>query len=349
MKRNLSPYDSVMAWLHHEKGKETFHGETLPEFLAWKSGFKSALIGLLGKRPEQIPLNPEIVETVDMGNYIREKVYFDVDKYSTLSAYILIPKSVYGKTDHQCPAVIAAHGHGRGKLDVCGIARNYKEYAQNIRRLNYAYGVGFVVHNYVVIAPDWRGFGERESPEKWVRKGRDKCNINYLGLGYLGYHLLTLQIWDGMRCIDYLQTRPEVDPNRIGCAGLSFGGTMTTYIAALDDRIKVACISGYLSTMREDALTLRGQANTCGSQYMPGLLTLGDIADVAGLICPKALMVEMGQKDNCFIITDALKAYNHLQTIYRAGGAIDKLDCDIHPGSHAWSGVKAFPWFDRWL
>jgi dienelactone hydrolase len=167
--------------------------------------------------------------------------------------------------------------------------------------------------------------------------------------GYLGYHLLALQIWDGMRTVDYLQSRPEVDPDRLGVAGLSFGGTMTTYLAALEPRLKVACISGYLSTVKGDAMGMRGLGNFCGAQYMPGLLTLGDIPDVAGLIAPKPLLIEMGEQDTCFVIDDMRAAYAHLERIYAAAGASDRLDADIHPGPHAWSGRKAFDWFARWL
>jgi len=173
--------------------------------------------------------------------------------------------------------------------------------------------------------------------------------VNYMAMGYLGYHLLTLQIWDGIRCVDYLQSRPEVDPQRLGIAGLSFGGTMTTYLAALEPRLKVACISGYLSTVKGDAITMRGKGNFCGAQYMPGLLTIGDIPEVAGLIAPKPLCVEMGEQDQCFVIDDAKAAFAHLDRIYAAAGASDRLIADIFPGGHQWSGRRAFAWFEHWL
>ena len=344
--RNLSPYESVWAWIRSERPALSFNGETYEDYVTWRKKFKARLIELLGRFPDRVPLNPEVIESVDMGNYIREKVLYDSDKYTSVVAYVLIPKGIGSE---KRPAILAAHGHGRGKVDVCGIAKDEKEYKQYIAPLNYDYALRFVERGYVVIAPDWRGFGERSSPEDWVRPNRSKCNVNYMAYGYIGYHLLTLQIWDGIRTLDYLQSRPEVDGERIGCAGLSFGGTMTTYLAALDDRVKVACISGYLSTIRGDAMSMRGRANFCGAQYMPGLLTIGDIPDVAGLIAPKPLLIEMGEKDTCFIIEDAKRAYQHLKRIYKAAGVPERLDCDIHPGGHAWSGAKAYDWFERWL
>ena len=82
---------------------------------------------------------------------------------------------------------------------------------------------------------------------------------------------------------------------------------------------------------------------------MPGLLTIGDIPDVAGLIADKPLVIEMGEQDTCFVIDDARDAYAKLETIYAAAGASDRLACDLHSGGHVWSGAKSFDWFARWL
>jgi cephalosporin-C deacetylase-like acetyl esterase len=105
---------------------------------------------------------------------------------------------------------------------------------------------------FVTIAPDWRGFGERTDRDEWVRRpSRDGCNVAYLALGYFGYQLLHLDICDAQKCLDYLQSRPEVDGERLGCMGCSFGGTMTTYVSALDERIKASVIVCYLSTITD--------------------------------------------------------------------------------------------------
>ena len=139
-----------------------------------------------------------------------------------------------------------------------------------------------------------------------------------------------------------------MDPDRIGMIGLSFGGTMTTYLSALDERVRCADIVCYLSTL-EDAIGHRGRGNTCGSQFARGLLTYGDIASVAGLIAPRPCLVEVGELDDCFVKDDALRCYADVERIYAAAGAADKLDLDLHPGGHAFSGAKAFDWFARWL
>jgi dienelactone hydrolase len=219
----------------------------------------------------------------------------------------------------------------------------------HIQGHNYDYARQFVRRGYVCLAPDWRGFGERRPPADWVRSGRDPCNVLYLAYGYFGLQLLALDLWNGMRGIDYLQTRPEVDPARIGCIGLSFGGTMTTYLAARDERIKAAAIVCYLSAVRDDALGHRGLGNFCGSQFLRELLTFGDISTIAGLIAPRPLLVEIGERDRCFVVEDALRCYREVEQTYAAAGAADRLSQDLFDGPHAFSGRLAFDFFARWL
>lgn len=337
--------DSINALLKTEP-RMGFSGSTEKGWESWRTAFREQLLQNLGRFPDRVPLDADIVETSKEDGYTREKVIFDSERFASVPAYVLIPDDL--EDGERRPGILAAHGHGGGKDDVAGIARS-KQDADRIRALNYDYGLELVRRGYVVIAPDWRAFGEREPDIDWVRTSRDKCNVSYLAFGYFGYHLLALDIWDGMRTLDYLQSRHEVDPGRLGMAGLSFGGTMTTYLSALDPRIRVAVISGYISTVRGDALTDRGKGNTCGNQYSPSLLLYGDIPDVAGLIAPRPLLVEMGERDECFVIEDARSAFEHLSRIYRAAGVPERLELDVFPGAHAFSGAKAFDWFERWL
>lgn len=342
--RNLDPFTATMAMVAEHRPRLKCTATTREEWRAWRTAFDAALRANLGKLPDPVPLNAEITERVDCGAYWRERVLFDSTAWDSVPAYVLIPKDI--ADGERRPAVLAAHGHGRGKSDMVG---SVPEDAEALRQLNYDYGSGMAERGYVVIAPDWRGFGERKSPADWVRSGRDGCNVNYMAYGYFGYHLLTLQVWDGMRALDYMASRPEVDEERMGCLGLSFGGTMTTYLTALDARVKVACISGYVSTVAGDAITSRGAGNFCGAQYSPGLLDIGDIPDVACLIAPRPLVVEMGRQDNCFVIDDARAGYAEIERLYEAIGDGDKLAKDEFEGGHQFSGAVAYDWFERWL
>ena len=156
------------------------------------------------------------------------------------------------------------------------------------------------------------------------------------------------QVDDAQRCIDYLVSRNDVDANRIGMIGLSFGGTMTTFTAAIDRRIKAAVISCYLSSIA-DALGERGSGNTCGSQFLFGLRAIGEIADVAGLIAPRPCLVQIGKKDGCFIDRDAMAAFNHLKRIYRGAGASSQLELDRFDGGHEMNVGPAVEFLRRHL
>lgn len=328
--------------------------ESAEQWPVWREQTLARLRAALGPFPEPVPLNAEVVGRHDEGDYTREKVVYDSEAFATVPAWLLVPKDV--RPGDRRPAVLCAHGHGpgqRGKDFVAGVVSpaggDPAEQEAAIQRYNYDYARQLVRRGYVCLAPDWRGFGERRAPDAWVRGNRDPCNVLYLAYGYLGFQLLALDLWDGMRGLDYLQSLPFVDPDRLGLVGLSFGGTMTTLLSAVDERIRCAVISCYLSTVRDDALGHRGRANTCGSQYVPGLLTFGDIATVAGLIAPRPCLVEIGEQDTTFVVDDARRAYADLERIYAAAGCPERLDVDVHPGGHAFSGAKAFDWFARWL
>jgi len=321
------------------------------EWPGWRAAMRFQVRRALGPFPDPVPLNPRVVERYDEGDYTREKVLYDSEAFATVPAWLLVPKNI--RPGERRPGILCAHGHGRGKDDAAGVlpplvSESYEKEKAHLEALNYDYARQLVRRGYVCLAPDWRGFGERKAPAEWVRQGRDSCNVLYLGYAYLGFNLLALDIWDAMRGIDLLQELSSVDPRRIGMVGLSFGGTMTTYVAALDERIKCAVICCYLSTI-QDALDHRGRGNTCGSQFLPGLLTFGNIATVAGLIAPRPCLVEIGEQDTCFIKDDALRCYADVARIYAAAGVADKLDVDVFPGGHAFSGKKAFDWFAKWL
>ncbi len=299
-----------------------FDGRNKQDWEEWRTRFRRNLVKDLGPTPEPLPLEVEVLEHTQLDGYTREKIIFNPDPFSSIPAYILTPDGA--DAENPAPAVLCAHGHGIGKDGAVGVVDDYQK----------QYAVELTKRGFVTLAPDWRCFGERKDRDAWVRRpSRDGCNVAYLAFGYFGYQLLRLNISDGQRCLDYLQSRPEVDRNRLGCMGCSFGGTMTTYISALDHRVKAAVIVCYLSTLT-DALNDRGRGNTCGSQFMFGLRKAGDIADVAGLIAPRACMAQIGSDDMCFIEADALQAFKQVEKIYAASGRSDRLVLDHFQGEH---------------
>jgi predicted esterase len=320
-----------------------FKGKTKADWTAWRKEAQPKFRELLGPFPEKAPLQAEVESSVVDGDLIRERVVFNSEAFMSVPCQVLRPKKM--KSDKKNPAILCSHGHGAFGKDVVAGIRSDDAYTQSIRDYNYNYGEQMAKAGFLTISPDLRAFGERKDGSDPF-PGRDACNVNFIKGALLGIHTLTLNIWDFKCCIDYLETRPEVDKNRIGMMGLSQGGTMTTFTAAAEPRIKAADIIGYVNPWREFAIK---QARVCGSQIVPGIFRYFDTDDIAGLIAPKPLLLEMGIYDNCFPVHDLLKGYAGVKRIYQAAGVADKLWADIHSGPHAFAGNKAFEFFKKYL
>jgi len=282
-----------------------------------------------------------------MDGYVREKLVYRSSPGVRVPAYLLIPDGA--GSGKRRPGILAAHGHGGGKSNVCGIRPARRGDAAWVDQLRYDYAVQAVRHGYIVIAPDWLPFGERSVPAWWCRPGRDPCNIANLAFKYFGRILLTQNIWDGMRAVDLLARHPQVDARRLGVIGLSYGGTMATHLLANDARLRAGVVSGYISTVRGDALGRRGKGNTCGAQAVPDLLSHGDIPEILGLACPKPVLCEMGKKETCFHYPDMQRAYARVRAIYRAARVPEHLAVDAFSDDHRWSGRRAWDWLARHL
>lgn len=321
----------------------SFNGATVEEWSSWRKEANAKLLELLGEFPQPVDLAAEVEYSVEDGDLIRERVVFDSEEFMSVPAIVLRPKHM--KADGSNPAILCSHGHGPyGKDTVAGV-KSSPGHRESIAQANYNYGEQMAKAGFLTISPDLRVFGERrDGPNPFP--GSDPCNVNFVKGAVLGLWTLTLNIWDMKCCIDYLETRPEVDPGRIGMMGLSQGGTITTFTAAVEPRIKAADIIGYVNPW--EGFGIR-RANFCGSQIVPSVYRYFDTHDIAGLIAPRPLLVEMGIYDNCFYIQDLLKGYEGVKRIYEAAGAEDALWSDIHPGPHAFAGNKAFEFFREHL
>ena len=349
-KQSVNAFDVIQGWLKDRQPDCSFDGSTKAHYERWRKAFARHYRRCLGKWPEKVPLNLRVLKSETKGDHIRKKLLYDSSPGVRVPAYLLIPAGL--KRGERRPGILAAHGHGNGKDDIVGITEEGgdAEKIALINQLDYRYALDAVRRGYVVIAPDWCPFGERRPPDEWSRTpGRDPCNVTDLAWLYFGTPLLTQNVWDGMRAVDVLAAHPNVDPGRIGVIGLSYGGTMATHLLINDRRIRAGVVSGYLSTVRGDALNMRGKGNTCGAQHVPGLLLHGDIPDTLGLAVPKPVLFEIGRRETCFHHPDMMRAYRHLLSIYKAAGAADRIDRDVHPNDHMWSGRKAWDWLAKWL
>lgn len=337
---DLSPLGYLRRLYIENTPKYSFEGREVQDWEEWKTAFSGALVRLLGGFPdERCDLAPETPSVEEFEGYVRSRVVITTEPGVRMPCYLLMPKG----GPRPLPGVIAQHGHGRGKDDVAGVWSTQED-EKRIRDDNYDYGLQLVEKGFCVLCPDARAFGERREPEDTARD-RQSCRQVSLNATMLGRTILGLKVHDTIRAIDYLQSLPEVDPERIGMLGLSMGGTITLFAAALEARVKAAVVSGYFCTFADSIMAM----DHCECNYVPGILKLGEMYDVAGLIAPTPLLIESGEKDEIFPIGATKWAFGRLRAIYEAAGAARRLEADFHPDGHRFSGARAFGFLERWL
>jgi dienelactone hydrolase len=252
-------------------------------------------------------------------------------------AFLLVPDGLKKPR----AAILCSHGHGYGMNELVGLnekgePRPYKEGYQH------DFAIQAVKAGFVALAFDQMGFGRRrdidfcKQQNMWNHCEQPSKNALHWGLSMSG-----IRVWDAMRMIDFLQSRPEVDPERIGMVGISGGGLVTEFTAALDDRVKAACVSGYLNRYEACILAI----HHCIDNYVPGLGRLANDDDIACLIAPRPLLIEAGTKDPIFPIAVTQAAIRKLQRCYKVAGVPGALEMDIFDGPHEFSGAKTWTFF----
>ena len=194
------------------------------------------------------------------------------------------------------PAVLCLHGHGRGVDDIVGIR---EDGTMRSRRGGYQkdFALQCVRRGYVVLAIEQIGFGHRrDAAARAARAGSSSCQPAAGAALLLGQTMIGWRVWDAIRSIDYLATRPEVEADRLAVMGISGGGATSFFTAALDHRMKAAVVSGYFCTFRDSIFSIQH----CIDNYIPGILRYAEMYDVAGLIAPRSLFVETGTDDRIF-------------------------------------------------
>jgi dienelactone hydrolase len=329
--RNFSPWFSWMVRL-----QALVQRDPMPDddgaLLAWRERVRARLDELLGPLPERVPLELETVESVACEGYRRHKVVFDTEETMSVPAYLLVPDDRV----EPGPAVLAAHGHGPGKDLVCGLAQTEAP--------NGDYAVQLVRRGYVVLAPDLRCFGERAD---WNPPDHYGCDTNLVHAVMAGISPLTQNLWDLARGLDVLEAHPLVDGSRLGMVGLSYGGTVTLFLAAWDRRVAACVVSGYFSSWAESH---KMPWNMCGSQVLPAMLGAIEHVDLGSLVAPRPMLIESGTSDDLFPAPVATAEVERLRRVYRELGAPDDaLLHDVFEGGHQWHGEAAFAFLTRWL
>lgn len=286
-----------------------------------------------GPEPERTPLNPRVTGTVERETYRIENVIFDSRPGFPVTANLYIPKGQTGPM----PAVVGTCGHSHnGKAETA-----YQSFAQGLARLG-----------YVCLIYDPIGQGERLqyvnedlSPKIGVgtHEHLHAGNQQFLVGDFFGMW----RAWDGIRALDYLLTRPEVDKDHVGVTGNSGGGTMTTWLCGVEQRWTMAAPSCFVTTFRRN---MENELPADTEQCPPQALALDlDHADFLAAMAPKPVIVLAKERDY-FDVRGSEETYNRLRKLYRLLDAEDNVALFVGPTGHGFSEENReamFSWFNR--
>jgi dienelactone hydrolase len=250
--------------------------------------------------------------------------------------YLLRPDR--GDSPH--PVVLAVHGHGQAGKETYVGRYDDEEAREKIARGERDIAVQAVKRGYAAIAPDMRGFGELAD-----REHGDGCRTLQLHAQLFGRSLVGDRVWDVTRLLDFVEARDALDGDSIAITGNSRGGTVSLFAAAADERVDVAVPSSYFCTFEDSIASVRH----CGCNYVPGVLELGELYDIAGLIAPRPFLAINGRADEIFPIEGARRAFDRLEEIYGAAGAADRCEFYEGAGGHRYYKDGAWPFVEKHL
>lgn len=329
-------------------------------------------------------MRPEVTETpravlqhqIEYDGLVIEHLQWQLPHGPPTEAYFLKPKGSQGRL----PAVLALHDHGGNKYFG---ARKIAQLSDDLHPLMKAHreeyygGVSWAnqlaKRGYAVLIHDAYAFASRrirvaDVPRtlrkelKEVEPESEREIEAYNKFAREHEHVMAKSLlcagttWPGVflsedqRALDYLCSRPDVDPDRVGCGGLSGGGLRTVYLAGMDDRIACACCVGMMSTWR-DYLLHKSFTHTW-MVYLPGLPPNLDYCEVLGLRAPLPTLVLNNDDDDLFTPPEMKRADRILGEVFVKANAADRYHCSFYPGPHKFDlpmQEEAFAWYDRWL
>ncbi len=353
----------------------SFLSRSWPDIEQWKIMGRARMHELLAYNPDGVPLESEVLWTRQEQGFTRHQVRYSVAPGRKTEAYLLIPKGISGPA----PAVIALHCHsgfyysGKEKISDSG-----SQSAPLRELVNGTYGGRFYAdelarRGYVVLVPDCFYFGSQRLDPKQVAneftkelEGFTERTDDYIRAfnGFASRHesLIAKTIfaagstWPGIMFSDdrislsYLLSRPEVDPERVGCIGLSIGGYRSAHLFGLDPRIKVGVVAGWMTTF--SSLLFDHLRSHTWMLYVPRENEFLDLPDVVSLNAPRPLMVLNCLQDSLFTQEGEQAAEKHLKAIYEKMGSPDNFKCGYYDVPHCLNvemQEDAFEWLDRGL
>lgn len=287
---------------------------------AYVQNVREKIAACFGPWPEKTPLNPRVTSVVERDRYRIENVIFESRPGFLVTGDLYVPKG----REFPLPGVIAPCGHSNnGKA-----AEPYQGYAQGLARLG-----------YVVLIYDPIGQGERlQYPDEQLKSRIGVGVREHLYAGnqqfLIGEFFGSWRAWDGIRALDYLLTRKEVDPNHLGITGNSGGGTMTTWLCGIERRWTMAAPSCFVTTFLRNA---ENELPADVEQCPPGALARGlDHCDFIAAMAPQPVVL-LAKEMDFFDVRGSETAYGRLRRLYSLLGKPENVGLFVGPGYHGYS------------
>jgi len=352
----------------------SFLNELFSDPKAWTDKARASLLADLHYAPPACDPNPETIERIDCGSYVRERVDINTTPDIRIPVYVLVPKDL----DGPAPAVVALHDHGGfyfwGKEKLVHVEPEHPELAKFKQTAYQGRSIAdeLARRGFVVIAADMLHWGERgmvldADPERIKKRtmadvtaddikafnARSWNHEELIGRTALacGATWSGIIVWDDMRVTDYLLTRPEVDPKRIGCVGLSLGSVRSIFLGALHRGVRASVAVCWMAKYQM-MTKYRVRWGIGFTKLVPGLYGDLDWPDLAGLHWPGALMTINGLKDQLYPLEAGQQAVAKVRQIFAKMGCPEKYEGVFFDGPHEFNIAmqqRAFDWLSRQL
>lgn len=314
--------------------KQTFADiKTLADWTEHKAEYRRQLLEMLGldPMPAKTDLSPVVTGTIEKSGVIVERLHFQSMPGLYVTANLYRPINQQGPL----PAILYVCGHGGEKQN--GVSLGNKTHYQH-------HGAWFARNGYVCLTIDTVQLGELEG----IHHGTYREKMWWWN--NRGYSSAGVEAYNCLRSLDYLQSRDEVDGDRIGVTGRSGGGAYSWWIAAIDERIKVAVPVAGITSLRNHVVDGCVEGH-CDCMYMVNTYRW-DYPMVAALVAPRPLLISNSDKDGIFPLDGVTDVYWKVRKIYDLYDANDKLGLQITEGPHKDTQelrIAAFRWMNRFL
>ena len=357
-------FTEYIQYLYKMRDKNRFrYDKSMGDYQTWAKHVREVLAPHFTLCDDGTPLYPKILRTDQMDGYRQETLEISINGYLRLRGYALVPDN--GEEKH--PAVILLSGHGwQYYYDIVKMLNNGQENDPMIkenRELRYggrSVAIDLAKMGYFVMYFETFYFGNYNldvehvpqlfkdefhvDPAKFKKDSEEyKVEYNlfcrrfeaymYKYLAFAGQSWCGLLLDEDKKAVDYLMTRDDVDPNRIGCLGLSLGGFRSMMLTGMDERIKCAVVAGWMCS--QAAMIKEHCRYHTFMMFQPSLWSLIDFPDLAALNAPNALLVLNGIHDEQFV--GVHDADDRMRKVYEEAGCPEKYACNFYDAPHCFN------------